>query len=134
MFICGQINSGQAKACHLRRSQDQDRIQAAEREGIRHRVFDLRFARLIRQNIEITVRVGHRIISGRRKEAVTQGDRCGCDQFNASFLMGGLTASAISHTWLREEDRTTAKIFTSWGSHIGVRAFTNILSEFIGGQ
>ncbi|HJQ27263.1 MAG TPA: hypothetical protein VKA60_25470 [Blastocatellia bacterium] len=65
---------------------------------------------------------------------ITQGDRCGCDQFNASFLMGGLTASAIAQTWRRPEDQTTAKIFTGWASHIGIRAFTNILSEFIGGQ
>jgi hypothetical protein len=65
---------------------------------------------------------------------ITQGDRCGCDQFNASFLMGGLAASGIAQNWRREEDRTTAKVFTGWATHIGIRAFTNILSEFIGGQ
>lgn len=65
---------------------------------------------------------------------VTQGDRCGCDQVNASFLMGGLAASGIAQTWIREEDKGIAKVFTSWASHIGVRAFTNLLNEFIGGQ
>jgi hypothetical protein len=65
---------------------------------------------------------------------ITQGDRCGCDQFNASFLMGGLAAAGTSHLWIREEDRTVSKVFTSWASHIGVRAFTNLLNEFIGGQ
>jgi hypothetical protein len=78
--------------------------------------------------------VGGKAIYAVTRVFVTQGDRCGCDQFNASFLMGGLTASALSHTWIREEDRTTSKIFTSWVSHIGVRAFTNLLNEFIGGQ
>lgn len=78
--------------------------------------------------------VGGKIAYAVSRVFITQGDRCGCDQFNASFLMGGLTASAIAQNWRREEDRTTAKIFTSWASHIGVRAFTNILSEFIGGQ
>jgi hypothetical protein len=78
--------------------------------------------------------VGGKAIYAVTRVFVTQGDRCGCDQFNASFLMGGLTASALSHTWIREEDRTTSKIFTSWASHIGVRAFTNLLNEFIGGQ
>ena len=65
---------------------------------------------------------------------VTQGDRCGCDQINASFLMGGLTAAGIAQTWTREEDKGISKVFTSWASHIGVRAFTNLLNEFIGGQ
>ena len=65
---------------------------------------------------------------------ITQGDRCGCDQFNASFLMGGLAASGIAQNWRRPEDRTTAKVFTGWATHIGIRAFTNILSEFIAGQ
>jgi hypothetical protein len=65
---------------------------------------------------------------------VTQGDRCGCDQVNASFLMGGLTAAGISQTWAREEDKSISKVFTSWASHIAIRAFTNLLNEFIGGQ
>lgn len=65
---------------------------------------------------------------------VTQGDRCGCDQVNASFLMGGLAAAGVAQTWTREEDKGVGKVFTSWASHIAVRAFTNLLSEFIGGQ
>jgi len=36
--------------------------------------------------------------------------------------------------WVRDEDKSVAKVFTGWASHIGVSAFTNILNEFIGGQ
>jgi hypothetical protein len=65
---------------------------------------------------------------------ITQGDRCGCDQFNISFLGGGLAAAGMSNLWVREEDRTVSRVFGRWGSHIGTRAFLNILSEFLGGQ
>jgi hypothetical protein len=65
---------------------------------------------------------------------ITQGDRCGCDQFNISFLAGGLTAAGISNVWEREERQTVGKTFQRWGTHIGITAMTNILREFIGGQ
>ena len=65
---------------------------------------------------------------------ITQGDRCGCDQFNISFLAGGLTASAISNVWQREERRTVGKTLSRWGTHTMIRALSNIVSEFIGGQ
>ncbi|HEY3138431.1 MAG TPA: hypothetical protein VGL29_20575 [Blastocatellia bacterium] len=65
---------------------------------------------------------------------ITQGDRCGCDQFNISFLGGGLAAAGMSNLWVREDDRTVSRVFGRWGSHIGTRAFLNILSEFLGGQ
>ena len=65
---------------------------------------------------------------------VTQGDRCGCDQFNISYLAGGLTGSAIANVWVREEQRNTASTFRRWGVHMGITALSNILKEFIGGQ
>ena len=65
---------------------------------------------------------------------ITQGDRCGRDQFNISFLAGGLTASAISNAWQREERRTVGKTLSRWGTHTMIRALSNIVSEFIGGQ
>lgn len=65
---------------------------------------------------------------------ITQGDRCGCDQFNASFLAGGVTAAFISNQWEREERATTGKALSRWVSHIGFTALGNILKEFIGGQ
>lgn len=78
--------------------------------------------------------VGGKIIYAVTRVLITQGDRCGCDQFNASFLMGGLAAAGTSQLWVREEDKSISKVFTGWASHIGVRAFTNLLNEFIGGQ
>ena len=78
--------------------------------------------------------IGAKAIYAATRVFVTQGDRCGCDQINASFLMGGLAAAGVAQTWTREEDKSIAKVFTSWASHIAVRAFTNLLNEFIGGQ
>jgi hypothetical protein len=65
---------------------------------------------------------------------VTQGDRCGCDQFNISYLAGGLTASFIAHAWVREEHQNTSHAFRRWGVHMGITALSNILKEFLGGQ
>lgn len=65
---------------------------------------------------------------------ITQGDRCGCDQFNISYLGGGLAASFIARAWVREEQRTTSNAFRRWGVHMGITALSNILKEFIGGQ
>jgi hypothetical protein len=65
---------------------------------------------------------------------ITQGDRCGCDQFNISFLAGGLTSSAIANLWERDERRGVGKTFSRWGTHTAFRALSNILREFIGGQ
>jgi len=65
---------------------------------------------------------------------ITQGDRCGCDQFNISFLAGGLTAAGIANVWEREERQTVGKTISRWGTHIMITALSNILREFIGGQ
>lgn len=65
---------------------------------------------------------------------ITQGDRCGCDQFNISFLAGGLTAAGISNVWEREERKTVGKTISRWGTHIMLTALSNIVREFIGGQ
>lgn len=65
---------------------------------------------------------------------ITQGDRCGCDQFNISYLAGGLTASFIANAWVREEQQNTKSAFRRWGVHMGITALSNILKEFIGGQ
>ena len=65
---------------------------------------------------------------------ITQGDRCGCDQFNISFLAGGLTAAGIANVWEREERQTIGKTLSRWGTHTMITALSNILREFIGGQ
>lgn len=64
---------------------------------------------------------------------ITQGDRGG-DQFNISYLGGGLTAAFISNAWQREEKKGTGQAFRRWGTHIAMTALSNILREFIGGQ
>jgi hypothetical protein len=64
---------------------------------------------------------------------VTQGDRGG-DQFNASFIVGGLTTAAMSNVWEREERRNVSSSAKRFGIHLGLTALTNIVREFIGGQ
>lgn len=65
---------------------------------------------------------------------VTQGDRNGKDEFNASFIAGGLAASGMANLWEREERQNLHHFATRFGTHVGLTALTNILREFIGGQ
>lgn len=65
---------------------------------------------------------------------ITQGDRSGKDQFNISYLAGGLAASGMANLWEREERQDAKHFATRFGVHLGLTAFTNILREFIGGQ
>ena len=110
-----------------------DRWEYVERKGALQAI-DILFHQDIRYHRSDQKGTGGKAWRAVRGVFVTQGDRCGCDQFNASFLLGGLTASAIAQPWRREEDRTPSKIFTSWGTHVAVKIFTNLLTEFIGGQ
>lgn len=64
---------------------------------------------------------------------ITQGDRSG-DQFNVSFLLGGLLGAGVSNVWQREENQTVGKTFGRWGTHLLITAFSNIVREFAGGQ
>jgi hypothetical protein len=65
---------------------------------------------------------------------ITQGDRCGCDQFNITFLAGGLTAAGIANVWEREERRGWGPTMSRWGYHTAFKALGNMIREFIGGQ
>jgi hypothetical protein len=65
---------------------------------------------------------------------ITQGDRSGKDQFNASFIAGGLAASGMANLWEREERQDLKHFATRFTTHVGLTALTNILREFIGGQ
>jgi len=65
---------------------------------------------------------------------VTQGDRNGKDEFNVSFLAGGLAASGMANLWERDERQNLHHFATRFGTHVGLTALTNILREFIGGQ
>lgn len=65
---------------------------------------------------------------------ITQGDRSGKDQFNASFIAGGLAASGMANLWERDERQNLHHFATRFGTHVALTALTNILREFIGGQ
>jgi hypothetical protein len=74
-------------------------------------------------------KIGHAI----SRIFITQGDRSG-DQFNVSFLLGGLLGAGVSTVWQREDNQTVGKTFGRWGTHIMITAFSNIVREFVGGQ
>lgn len=65
---------------------------------------------------------------------ITQGDRNGKNEFNVSFLAGGLAASGMANLWEREERQDLHHFRTRFTSHLGLTALMNILREFIGGQ
>jgi hypothetical protein len=65
---------------------------------------------------------------------VTQGDRCGCDQFNASFLLGGAAAAVTANLWERRERTGPMHTISRWYNHIAITAFFNVVKEFVGGQ
>jgi hypothetical protein len=65
---------------------------------------------------------------------VTQGDRCGCHQFNASFLLGGAAASGIADFWERSERTGPRHTISRYYNHIAITALYNIVKEFVGGQ
>src|SRR5262249_61863955 len=62
---------------------------------------------------------------------VSQGDRCGCHQINASFLLGGAAASGIADFWERSEPTGPVLTVKRWGSHIAFTALGNVLKEFL---
>ncbi len=65
---------------------------------------------------------------------VTQGDRCGCHQFNASFLLGGAAASGAATLWERRERTGPMHTVARYYNHIAITALFNIVKEFVGGQ
>ncbi|HXU38451.1 MAG TPA: hypothetical protein VN937_18995 [Blastocatellia bacterium] len=62
---------------------------------------------------------------------VTQGDN-GNNQFNSSFLAGGLVTAGISNLWSRPEDQTVSSTFSRFGTHVAYRALSNIIKELFG--
>jgi hypothetical protein len=65
---------------------------------------------------------------------VTQGDRCGCHQFNASFLLGGAAASGAATLWERRERTGPMHTVSRYYNHIAITALFNVVKEFVGGQ
>jgi len=62
---------------------------------------------------------------------VTQSDS-GNNQFNASFLAGGLVTAGISNVWSRPEDQTVSRTVGRFGTHVAYRALSNIIKELFG--
>lgn len=65
---------------------------------------------------------------------ITQGDRCACNQFNASFLLGGAAAAATANLWERRERTGPMHTLSRWYNHIAITALFNVVREFVGGQ
>lgn len=65
---------------------------------------------------------------------VTQGDRCGCHQFNASFLLGGAAAAGAATLWERRERTGPMHTVSRYYNHIAITALYNVVKEFVGGQ
>lgn len=76
---------------------------------------------------------GARVTYAFTRVFITEGDKGG-NQFNVSFLGGGLTAAYISKTWEREERKTTSKVLSKWANHVLISGLSNILREFLAGQ
>jgi hypothetical protein len=65
---------------------------------------------------------------------VTQGDRCGCHQFNASFLLGGAAGAVTANLWERSERTGPVHTVKRYYNHIALTALFNVVKEFVGGQ
>jgi hypothetical protein len=65
---------------------------------------------------------------------VTQGDRCECHQFNASFLLGAAAASGTANLWERRERTGPMHTVSRFYNHVAITALFNVVKEFVGGQ
>jgi hypothetical protein len=65
---------------------------------------------------------------------VTQGDRCACHQFNASFLLGGAAGAVTANLWERSERTGPMHTVRRYYNHIALTALFNVVREFVGGQ
>lgn len=65
---------------------------------------------------------------------ITQGDRCECHQFNASFLLGAAAAAGTATLWERRERTGPMHTASRFYNHVAITAFFNLVKEFVGGQ
>lgn len=75
-----------------------------------------------------------RIIYASTRVFITQGDRCACSQFNASFLLGGAAAAVTANLWERRERTGPIHTVGRFYTHVGITAFFNVVKEFLGGR
>jgi hypothetical protein len=78
--------------------------------------------------------IGSRLMYAVTRVFVTQGDRCGCNQPNISFLLGGAGAAVTANLWERSERTGPWHTFSRYYRHIYMAALANIAKEIIGGQ
>jgi len=77
---------------------------------------------------------GGKLLYAVSRIVVTQGDRCGCDQFNASLLLGGAMGAVSANAWERSERTGPIHTTRRFVSHLAFKAIGNIFREFVGGQ
>lgn len=77
---------------------------------------------------------GGKIVYAVTRVFITQGDRCGCHQFNASFLLGGAAGAVTANLWERSERTGPIHTVRRYYNHIGMTALFNVVKEFVGGQ
>jgi hypothetical protein len=77
---------------------------------------------------------GGKIVYAVTRVFVTQGDRCACHQFNASFLLGGAAAAGTATLWERRERTGPMHTVSRYYNHIAITALFNVVKEFVGGQ
>jgi hypothetical protein len=77
---------------------------------------------------------GGKLVYAVTRVFVTQGDRCGCHQVNASFLLGGAAAAATANLWERRERTGPMHTVSRYYNHIAITALFNVVKEFVGGQ
>jgi hypothetical protein len=75
-----------------------------------------------------------RIVYAATRVFVTQGDRCECHQFNASFLLGAAAYAGTANLWERRERTGPFHTASRFYNHVGLTAFFNVVREFVGGQ
>lgn len=77
---------------------------------------------------------GAKIVYAATRVFVTQGDRCGCHQFNASFLLGGAAGAVTANLWERSERTGPMHTVRRYYNHIALTALFNVVREFVSGQ
>ena len=77
---------------------------------------------------------GAKLLHAATRIVVTQGDTCGCDQFNVSFMLGGALGAVTANTWERSERTGPVHTTQRYLWHIGFKIIGNIMREFLGGQ
>lgn len=77
---------------------------------------------------------GGKVVYAVTRVFITQGDRCGCHQFNASFLLGGAAGALTANLWERSERTGPFHTARRYYNHVGMTALFNVVREFVGGQ